>query len=186
MATDGGDQVQDCCRILVSAGDDGAGTPNVQCGSPLESQMCTDASVNCHKSVVEERESSDLFSSPCSIHVDIETGSADVSRINQECGSFKTDIALTKPLRRQNSSQAGESIAPLMDQILMLLKFDPKEKQAIERAHEAANNRWRKYKRAASFDSRRVVLLFSFLSSMGTIFLIYLTLRVREVSDGYI
>ena len=77
------------------AGDDGAGTLNAQCGSPLESQMCTDASVNCHKSGVDERESSDLFSSPCSIHVDIETGSADVSRINQECGSFKTDIALT-------------------------------------------------------------------------------------------
>jgi len=67
----------------------------VQCGSQLESQTCADASANCHRSADQERESLDPFSSPCSFHIDIETGSADVSKINQECGSIKTDIALT-------------------------------------------------------------------------------------------
>ncbi|RID77149.1 hypothetical protein BRARA_A00079 [Brassica rapa] len=43
---------------------------------------------------------------------------------------------------------------------------------------------WRRYKRAASFDSRKIVILFSILSSVGTLILIYLTLRVRQNGDN--
>ncbi|VVB03843.1 unnamed protein product [Arabis nemorensis] len=52
-----------------------------------------------------------------------------------------------------------------------------------ERCHDAPTNRWRKYKRAASFDSRKIVILFSILSSVGTLILIYLTLRVKQNGD---
>lgn len=184
-------QGQDFCSILVLTPEGtGTGAPNAQCGSQLENQRCMDASVNCQKSAKLERETSKSFnSSPPVAPIDIEKGASDFpKKINQETtGSIKTEMASMKLLRRQNSLQTGpESIPPLVNHILMLLKFDPKEKQAIERAHDAARNKWRKYKRAASFDSRQIVLLFSILSSMGTIVLIFLTLRVRQVSDGYI
>ncbi|KAH1073292.1 hypothetical protein J1N35_025620 [Gossypium stocksii] len=35
------------------------------------------------------------------------------------------------------------------------------DKSSTERVHDAPTNRWRRYKRAASFDSRKIVLLFS-------------------------
>lgn len=175
---------QDLCRILV-LNDEGPGTANVQSGLQLQSQTCVDGSVICHKPV--DLQTSDPFP-PCVVTVDIEKGATDVSKIDHEtCGSIKTEISLTKPLRRQNSLQTGgESIPPIMNHILMLLKFDDKEKQAMEKTHDATNNRWRKYKRPGLFDSRQIVLLFSILSSMGTILLIFLTLRVRQVSDGLI
>ncbi|XP_044487950.1 uncharacterized protein LOC123212811 [Mangifera indica] len=59
------------------------------------------------------------------------------------------------------------------------------DKSPTERIHDAPINRWRRYRRAASFDSRKVVLLFSILSSLGTLILIYLTLRVRQNGDGF-
>lgn len=185
MSTLSVDQGGQDFRILVVS-DEGSGNGNTQCGSELESQTCVDAPEKCHKPVV-DLETSDSFP-PCSVTVDIEKGVTDVSKIDQEtCGSVKTEISLTKPLRRQNSLQTGgESIPPLMNHILMLLKFDAKEKQVTEKAHDATNNRWRKYKRPGLFDSRQIVLLFSILSSMGTIVLIFLTLRVRQLSDGYI
>ncbi|XP_021752284.1 uncharacterized protein LOC110717812 [Chenopodium quinoa] len=182
MATASGDQ--DFCRILVRS-DDEQGNANTQCGLQSDSQTCVDASVICHKPV--DDKNSDSFPS-CLVTVDIEKGANDVSKIDQEtCGSIKTEISLTKPLRRQNSIQTGgESIPPLMNHILMLLKFNAKDRQPMEKAHDATHNRWRKYKRPGLFDSRRIVLLFSILSSMGTIVLIFLTLRVRQVSEGYI
>ncbi|XP_057541393.1 uncharacterized protein LOC130820149 [Amaranthus tricolor] len=169
----------DFCRILVVS-DDGSNTGNSQYVEQLESHVCVDASVICHKSV--EMETSGSFP-PCVVTVDIEKGVDDVSQIDQDtCGSIKTEISLTKPLRRQNSLLAGgESIPPLMNHILMLLKLDDKEKQGIDqKPQDAASNRSRKCKRAGLFDSRQIVLLFSILSSMGTIVLILLTLRVRQ------
>ncbi|CAH8382193.1 unnamed protein product [Eruca vesicaria subsp. sativa] len=56
------------------------------------------------------------------------------------------------------------------------------DKAISERCHDAPTNRWRRYKRAASFDSRKIVILFSILSSLGTLILIYLTLRVRLIN----
>ncbi|WZZ75831.1 hypothetical protein YC2023_087201 [Brassica napus] len=55
-------------------------------------------------------------------------------------------------------------------------------KAISERCHDAPTNRWRRYKRAASFDSRKIVIIFSILSSVGTLILIYLTLRVRLIN----
>ena len=37
------------------------------------------------------------------------------------------------------------------------------DKAISERCHDAPTNRWRRYKRAASFDSRKIVILFSIL-----------------------
>ncbi|XP_019087241.1 PREDICTED: uncharacterized protein LOC104727501 isoform X1 [Camelina sativa] len=58
------------------------------------------------------------------------------------------------------------------------------DKAISERCHDAPTNRWRRYKRAASFDSRKIVILFSILSSVGTLILIYLTLRVKQNGDN--
>ncbi|XP_074304643.1 uncharacterized protein LOC141639407 [Silene latifolia] len=180
MATPTREQNQEFCRILVLTEEGkaiGMGTPltNSQSGSRLQSPDSVDAMGN-----------SDPFP-PFVVTVDIEQGCTDGPNINQDtCGTIKTDVALTKPLRRQNSLQIGGSIPPLMNHILMLLKFDAKDKQGLERSHDGAYNRWKKCKRPNLFDSRRIVILFSILSSMGTLVLIYLTLRVRQVSDGYI
>ncbi|KAL9245747.1 hypothetical protein vseg_019364 [Gypsophila vaccaria] len=170
---------QEFCRILVLTEEGegmGTGTANEQLG------LQVDGLTN-----VDHMEISDPFP-PCVVTVDIEQGGTEFLKINQDvCGNIKSDIALTKPLRRQNSVQTGGvTIQPLLNNILMLLKFDAKEKQGLERAHDGTNNRWRKCKRPSLFDSRQIVILFSILSSMGTLVLIYLTLRVRQASDGYI
>ncbi|KAK9678610.1 hypothetical protein RND81_11G222700 [Saponaria officinalis] len=175
MATNPSEQSQEFCHILVLTEEGksmGSGTVNEQLGSQ------SDSPTKVHRTV-DHVEISDPFP-PCVVTVDIEQGGTDFLKINQ-------DIALTKPLRRQNSLQTGGvAIQPLLNNILMLLKFDAKEKQGLERSHDGANNRWRKCKRPSLFDSRRIVFLFSILSSMGTLVLIYLTLRVRQASDGYI
>ncbi|KAI4385243.1 hypothetical protein MLD38_003294 [Melastoma candidum] len=59
------------------------------------------------------------------------------------------------------------------------------EKPAAEKVTDSSNNKWRKYKRAASFDSRKVVILFSVLSIIGSLVLIYLTLRVKLYGDSH-
>ncbi|GAB4848694.1 hypothetical protein Ancab_003419 [Ancistrocladus abbreviatus] len=184
MSIDSSDQGEDFCSVLVLTDED---TNNKQCESQLSlsayleiqrSQMCLDAKVN-------RQNSTDLGKD--TVNLDIEKGNSGTRKINEETGgSIQTEIALTKALRRQNSLQPGGGyVPPLMNHILMLLNFDPKDKTTTEKAHDAANNKWRKYKRAASFDSRQIVLLFSVLSSMGTIVLIYLTLRARQVADGF-
>ncbi|KAB2058124.1 hypothetical protein ES319_A11G213300v1 [Gossypium barbadense] len=78
-------------------------------------------------------------------------------------------------------------MVPLPTKRSLMQKFDTLtgEKSSNERVHDAPSNRWRRYKRAASFDSRKIVLLFSILSSVGTLILIYLTLRVRQTIDGF-
>ncbi|KAJ7956816.1 Adenine deaminase [Quillaja saponaria] len=69
----------------------------------------------------------------------------------------------------------------------LLMNFiTSRDKSVIERIHDIPNNRWRRYKRTASFDSRKIALLFSILSSLGTLVLIYLTLRVRQKGDGFV
>ncbi|GAB4847281.1 hypothetical protein Ancab_026325 [Ancistrocladus abbreviatus] len=184
MSIDSHEQGQDFCSILVLTDQDLA---NKQCKSQLslstylevqQSQMCLDAQLNCQNPT-------DLAKD--AVNVDIEKGNSGTCKINEETGgSIKTEIGLTKALRRQNSLQTGgEYVPPLMNHILMLLNFDPKDKTATEKGHDVPNNKWRKYKRAASFDSRQIVLLFSILSSLGTIVLIYLTLRARQVGDGF-
>ncbi|KAG6577302.1 hypothetical protein SDJN03_24876, partial [Cucurbita argyrosperma subsp. sororia] len=119
---------------------------------------------------------------------DIDKDKLDKLKTSKSCeGSFEslrtesTLVRIEKILQRQSSLKMGAKLMQyLLDHGLMLLKFSSKEKSGIERAQDASNNRWRKYKRSASFDSRKIVVLFSVLSSLGTLILIYLTLRVRQ------
>ncbi|XAR62286.1 hypothetical protein NMG60_11016993 [Bertholletia excelsa] len=67
----------------------------------------------------------------------------------------------------------------LVNGSFVLPKFTSTDKSACERVHDTPNNRIRKYKCTTSFNSRRVVPFFSVLSSMGTMVLIYMTLRGR-------
>ncbi|GMH25313.1 hypothetical protein Nepgr_027156 [Nepenthes gracilis] len=193
MSTDSREQGQDFCSILVLT-DEGITKKQSESRFSLstylevqQTQMFLDAQMSLQNSTEHGKESENTYS-PCSVNADIEKGTPGTFKINEETGgSVKTEIALTKALRRQNSLQTGgKYVPPLMNHILMLLNFDPKDKAAMEKAHDSPNNKWRKYKRAASFDSRQIVLLFSILSSMGTIVLIYLTLRARQAGDGFV
>ncbi|KAK1432390.1 hypothetical protein QVD17_09286 [Tagetes erecta] len=117
---------------------------------------------------------------------DIEKGKSDTRSNNEETlGNLKNEQALTKSLQKQISfDMGGKYMQLLMNHSLMLSKFSTRDKNASEKVVDAPRSR--KYKRAASFNSRKVVLLFSVLSSLGTIILIYLTLRVRHMGDASI
>ncbi|CAN1224800.1 hypothetical protein LINPERPRIM_LOCUS2347 [Linum perenne] len=97
-------------------------------------------------------ETSDPYS-PCIVDLDIkQPKSSDVA-----VGSIKTENVLTGMLQRQASLK---TCGKLMEVFA----------------------KWRRCKRAASLDSRSIVLMFSILSSFGTLVLIYLTLRVRHAA----
>ncbi|EPS63783.1 hypothetical protein M569_11004 [Genlisea aurea] len=113
---------------------------------------------------------------------DIEKGRADNPKPTEECviKNSKNDDSRARTLLRDVSSQIGGKLMLLfMKNGSELPKFTSRE-----RGYETASNRSRKYKRTSSFNSRRVVLISSVLSIMGTIILIYLTLRARQISDG--
>ncbi|KAJ4715720.1 Adenine deaminase [Melia azedarach] len=135
---------------------------------PSKNQMNLDTELDCQKCIDLQMKSADTYSS-CIVDINIEKGSLETLKSNDETvGSIKNEGIVThmqKVLQRQAS-----------------LNID---KSPSERTHDAPANRWRRYRRAASFDSRKVVLLFSILSSLGTLILIYLTLRVRQNGDGY-
>ncbi|CAM9004069.1 unnamed protein product [Rhodiola kirilowii] len=124
--------------------------------------------------------------------VDVENGrSLDNSSADEIPGNAKSESLVThvhKALQRQVSGHLGRKFAlHLVEYLLVLLRISPKaDKQAAEKGHDASNNRWRRYKRSASFDSRRVVLFFSILSIIGTLILIYLTLRVRQIGEALV
>ncbi|KAM7513615.1 hypothetical protein LguiA_003198 [Lonicera macranthoides] len=123
---------------------------------------------------------------PCIVDIDIEKGKLDTPKTNDKiAANLKNEDPLTRTLQRQISVQIGGKIMQqLMNCCVMLPKLSSRDKCAVERVNDAVNNnRSRKFKRSASFNSRKVVLLFSILSSMGTIILIYLTLRVRQMAD---
>ncbi|KAI3757269.1 hypothetical protein L6452_04803 [Arctium lappa] len=117
--------------------------------------------------------------------VDIEKGKSETPRINEETvGNLKNDEGQMKSLQKQISFEmGGKYMQLLMNHSLILPKFSTRDKTAAEKIVVEAP-RLRKYKRTASFNSRKVVLLFSALSSLGTIILIYLTLRVKQISDA--
>ncbi|XP_022870260.1 uncharacterized protein LOC111389566 [Olea europaea var. sylvestris] len=123
---------------------------------------------------------------PCILDVDIEKGNPHNPKSNDESVvNLKTDDSLVRALQREISLQlGGKFMQLLMNHASDLPKFASRDKYLIDRIYDTHTNRSRKYKRSASFNSRRVVLLFSVLSSMGTIILIYLTLRVRQIGDG--
>lgn len=115
---------------------------------------------------------------------DIEMGEIELPKTSIGVGeSARVDNANTKVLHREVSFKIGGKILQLlMNQSLDLPKSASRDKSMGEKVYDTFTNRSRKYKRSASFNSRRVVLLFSFLSIMGTMILIYLTLRVRQLT----
>ncbi|KAG6600656.1 hypothetical protein SDJN02_05333, partial [Cucurbita argyrosperma subsp. argyrosperma] len=158
---------------------------------PTNSKMSlatSDASLTCQNVIDIHVNGGDAYSS-CIVNIDIDK---DKLKTPKSCeGTFEslktenTLLRIEKVLQRQSSLKMGVKLVHyLLDHGLMLLRFSSKEKSGTERVHDTPNNRWRKYKRAASFDSRKIVILFSVLSSLGTLILIYLTLRVRQQSDG--
>ncbi|EOX92107.1 Uncharacterized protein TCM_001111 isoform 4 [Theobroma cacao] len=123
-----------------------------------KNQMCLDAQLSCQNCIDLKVDTEDDYSS-CILDINIEKENSDILKSsNETVGNTKSEGVVThlqKVLQRQ---------ASLVD------------KSSTERVHDAPTNRWRRYKRAASFDSR---------SSVGTLILIYLTLRVRQNGDGF-
>ncbi|KAH0853234.1 hypothetical protein HID58_093357 [Brassica napus] len=88
-----------------------------------------------------------------------------------------------------NGAEAEEVVASLksesvhMQKVLQRQASLSTDKAISERCHDAPTNRWRRYKRAASFDSEKLSFYSpSCKSSVGTLILIYLTLRVRLIN----
>ncbi|XP_012853527.1 PREDICTED: uncharacterized protein LOC105973069 [Erythranthe guttata] len=171
------------------------GSTNLQYESPsnitylavpnlVKTEMCLNAEPNLqnHTTLEVDKVSNCV---PCFLDVDIEKGKAEIAMPNEEStANSKSDDSLARVLQREICLQiGGKFMQLLMNHGTELPKFASRE-----RLHDTPTNRSRKYKRSASFNSsfnsRRVVLLFSVLSSMGTIILSYRTLRVRQIGDG--
>lgn len=123
------------------------------------------------------------------IDVDIEKGMVDASKANcgdETSGNLKVDdSSLARVMQREITSQLlGKLMQLFMNNSIELPKLFSREKSMNEKCYDMATGRLRKYKRSASFNSRKVVLLFSILSSMGTLVLIFLTLRVRQIAES--
>ncbi|XP_076931678.1 uncharacterized protein LOC143596904 isoform X3 [Bidens hawaiensis] len=131
---------------------------------PLKSQLSLDARLG--NLLMEDA----VAYSTCTVDDDIEKGEKLKSQCNEQ--------VLTKQI---SFDMGGKYMQLLMNHSLMLSKFSTRGTIATEKLLDAPKSR--KYKRAASFSSRKVVLLFSVLSSLGTMILIYLTLRVRQMGD---
>ncbi|KAK9070228.1 hypothetical protein SSX86_010628 [Deinandra increscens subsp. villosa] len=142
---------------------------------PLKSQLSLDARLS-NQSYINMIVENAVAYSTCTTDVDdIENG----GKLDTQCN----DQALKKSLQKQISfDMGGKYMQLLMNHSLMLSKFTTRDRIATDKILDAPKSR--KYKRAASFNSRKVVLLFSVLSSLGTIILIYLTLRVRQMGDA--
>ncbi|KAL2551379.1 hypothetical protein Fot_04998 [Forsythia ovata] len=193
MAVNSGEECEK--HHVVGLPDGGTSNPQFEPGLNVVSHV---ESLNTIKSETHFNAESDLQSdtnlkmddvnnyAPCILDVDIEKGMAHNPKTNDESvGNLKTDDSLVRALQREISLQVGGKFMQLlMNHGSDLPKFASRDKYLIERVYDTPTNRSRKYKRSASFNSRRVVLLFSVLSSMGTIILIYLTLRVKQNGDG--
>ncbi|CAA0398058.1 unnamed protein product [Arabidopsis thaliana] len=170
--------VQDVCTISVLP-DEGNTIP--QCTShftllsfvkallPSKNQMLIDAQLNCQKTqnrINVLLGGTDSYQS-CVVDINVEKGNGGetVTSHDEVVASMKSEsVHMQKVLQRQASLSTDKALS--------------------ERCHDAPTNRWRRYKRAASFDSRKIVILFSILSSVGTLILIYLTLRVKQNGDN--
>ncbi|KAL5820221.1 hypothetical protein ACOSQ3_022103 [Xanthoceras sorbifolium] len=133
---------------------------------PSKRQMCLEAQLDCQNCIDLQMKSADAYSS-CIVDINVDKEIPETLKTNDEVvGSIKSEgMHMQKVLQRQASLNIDKSLT--------------------ERIHDAPINRWRRYRRAASFDSRKVVILFSVLSSLGTLVLIYLTLRVRQNGDSF-
>ncbi|GAA0152228.1 hypothetical protein LIER_37450 [Lithospermum erythrorhizon] len=131
---------------------------------------------------------------PSVFDVDIEKGTPESPKPNDETAEhMKFESTFLRVVQREISLQiGGKFMQLLMNRSLDLSYFltDKNagkriyDKNAGKRIYDTFMNRSRKYKRSASFNSRRVFLLFSVVSIMGTMILIYLTLRVRQITHA--
>ncbi|KFK32826.1 hypothetical protein AALP_AA6G292400 [Arabis alpina] len=131
---------------------------------PSKNQIFLDTQLNCQKTqncINVLLGGTDSYQS-CVVDINVDKGIGETVTPHDCIGVKSESVHTQKVLQRQASLITDKSVA--------------------ERYHDAAANRWRKYKRAASFDSRKIVILFSILSSVGTMILIYLTLRVKQNS----
>ncbi|KAH1152747.1 hypothetical protein GLYMA_18G016900v4 [Glycine max] len=164
---------------------------NANCASPLpflsilgvpnqvKSPMCLDDPINCQNCIDFQMKNEGVYSQ-CIIDIPSVNGnSVSPESYEEAVEGFKTGNSPTSVLWRESSFKAGKLMQSLVN------VSNPRDKPVSEKLHDLPSNRWRKYKRAASFDSRKVALLFSILSSFGTLVLIYLTLRVRQRADGF-
>ncbi|KAF3441063.1 hypothetical protein FNV43_RR19349 [Rhamnella rubrinervis] len=146
---------------------------NLQCASqlaflsilevpnPAKDQMSKDAHMNCQNCIDLQINSAETYS-PCIVDINVEKESLQAPESNEEAvESLKSEGVLTnmqRVLRRQSSLKAGVKLMQLL-----INHCTSRDKTLTERVHETPNNRWRRYKRAASFDSRKILLLFSIL-----------------------
>ncbi|CAK8567300.1 unnamed protein product [Lathyrus sativus] len=153
----------------------------VEVPSQAKSGMCLDTNTNCQNNIDFQMKSKDIYTQ-CIIDIPSVNGNS-VSPESYEEGveSFKTGNSPTSVLCRESSLKVG---AKLMQSLGSF--NNPRDKPVTEKLHDLPSNKWRRYKRSTSFDSRKVALLFSILSSLGTLVLIYLTLRVRQKADGFV
>ncbi|MCD7469074.1 hypothetical protein HAX54_007716 [Datura stramonium] len=171
------------------------GTTGPLCGSHLDMvnlsnlnlvkpPISMDSQSNGGNHANQKNDDTDVYDSYC-LAIDIEKGKFEAPKSTEEMsGTVKTDDCISRMFQREISSlMGGKFMQLLMNNSFELPKFSCKDKCLTEKVYDTPSNRLRKYKRSASFNSRRVVLLFSVLSSMGTIILIYLTLRVRMSGD---
>ncbi|KAG5529466.1 hypothetical protein RHGRI_030003 [Rhododendron griersonianum] len=170
-----------------------AGTTNLQCESQLaflgdsevlnlsNTQMCLDAKLNCQNYISLEMENAEVYS-PCTVDVDIENGNSGTPITNDDS---KEKLKIEGPLIITVSVNC-HCMSMFYNLTVCDNVFEAADQSMTDKVHESPKNRTRKYKRSVSMNARKVVLLFSALSSMGTIILIYLTLRVRQIGDGSI
>ncbi|XP_050879103.1 uncharacterized protein LOC127082921 [Lathyrus oleraceus] len=153
----------------------------VEVPSQAKSGRCLDSHTNCQNNIDFQMKSKDIYTQ-CIIDIPSVNGNS-VSPESYEEGveSFKTGNSPTSVLCRESSLKVG---AKLMQSLPSF--NNARDKPVTEKLHDLPSNKWRRYKRSTSFDSRKVALLFSILSSLGTLVLIYLTLRVRQKADGFV
>ncbi|OVA14206.1 hypothetical protein BVC80_9029g35 [Macleaya cordata] len=147
-----------------------------------ESPMCLVAHWNCKNCSTSEY-------SECTMDIDIENETLETPKNDDRTvgSSMKTESALTRAFSWKINLQIGGQIMQLlMNHIIMLLKCSSRDKSTTERTPDTPNNRLGRYKRSASFNSRKIALFFSILSSIGTMVLIYLTLRVKQINDALV
>ncbi|XP_015071399.1 uncharacterized protein LOC107015596 [Solanum pennellii] len=150
----------------------------------LKTPISMDALSNGGNHANLKNDSLDAYGSYC-LAIDIDKRKFDAPKSTEEMnGNVKMDDYVSSMFQREISSlMGGKFMQQMMNNSFELPKFACKDKCLTEKVYDTPSNRLRKYKRSASFNSRRVVLLFSVMSCMGTIVLIYLTLRVRMSGD---
>ncbi|KAI3451154.1 hypothetical protein Pfo_007819 [Paulownia fortunei] len=194
MAVNSGEECQNVHSVVMGLQDGGAANPqyepvpnvcHVEVPNVMENEMCLNSEPNLliHTNLKMDKVNN---YSPCNLNVDIEKGKAEIPKSTEDSiGYLKPDDSLARALQREICVQLGGRFMQFfMNQSPDLPKVTSKDRFVAERVYDMPTNRSRKYKRSTSFNSRRVVLLFSVMSSMGTIILIYLTLRVRLINDG--